>query len=178
MLIEINRDVIKGQLKHGWSHGLYWRAVRGCTMRDGEIIQSGVYIQVLVPCASFSIGMSRLCDAGNLPALYNADIGSCGELHRLQQFFGGFNRESPGQWYETIYGSQYINSLTQVVESTELRREWNPHKKMAANGYLLPKLFLKYIQPTAEHMCLHISCALVWPTSPATLEPAPVQSDS
>lgn len=178
MLIELDRDVIKGQLKHGWSHGLYWRAVRTYTLNHKDRLQTGVYIQVLVPYSRHSIGLMRLCDAGGLPALHNADIGSCGDLHRVQEFFGGFRSEMSMQWYETIYGTQYMEPITCDVIETTLQREWNPHKKMAANGYLLPRLFLEHIQPTAEHVCLHISRALVWPTSSESLEPAPVQSDS
>ena len=178
MLSESNRDVIEGQLKHGWYRGLYWRAVRAYTMPHGVNMQAGVYIQVLVPYSRHSIGLMRLCDAGGLPARYNADSDACGDMHRVQSCFGGLDPHMPMQWYETSYGTQYFDKVTKVVTQTTLQREWNPHDKMSDNGRLLPQLFLKYIQPTAEHVCLHISCALVWPTSPAPLEPAPVQSDS
>lgn len=174
MLIELDRDVIEGQLKHGWYRGLYWRAVRAYTMNHGVSMQAGVYIQVLVPYSRFNIGLLRLCDAGGLPAMYNTDAGSCGDLHRVQHCFGGFASHLPTQWYESPYGMQYFNGMTQLVTKTTIHREWYPGPAVSSNVDLLPELFLEYIKPTAEHVCLQISRALEWPeVSPAYVHPDP-----
>lgn len=157
MLIALRSGLPAGQLHHGWSYGMYWRAVQAYTLNNRSNRQAGVYIQVFVPNSSFNIGMLRLCDTGVIPARYgNTD----GELHRRQPHFGGFHRELPSQWYECCYGTQFIRMPRGPVTRTTIRAQWHPDRLASASDEASPQLFLENIPPTAEHVCKHIQQAM------------------
>lgn len=157
MLIEIDRDVVTGQLLHGWSHRLYWRCIRSTltTIMPARFNQQAlVYIQVLIPDSSFDLRLRRLGDVGGLPPIYHKDTATGLSLNRVTVHYGGFPRECRVQWFETYYGAQYIHIATDRVIEGTVQHGWHPWKRGKGDDiYVTPHTFMKYMQPAALHIC-------------------------
>lgn len=157
MFIEVNRDIVTGQLMHGWSHGLYWRGIRAVLMPYGINVQALTYIQVLVPDATFDIRLYRLRDAGGLPPLHHKSADHGLSLGRVTGHYGGFPAAYRMQWLETYYGTQYLCPDTgRVIEATSLQA-WYPCKFKNVDAGMGVSVtayeFMKHLKPAARHIC-------------------------
>lgn len=162
MLIEVNRDVVKGQLLHGWAHGLYWRCIRLSETPTGLNRTALVYIQVLIPDSSFDLRLHALGEVGGLPPLYHKDTAGPLSLGRVTTLYGGFPRECRLQWFETYYGTQYIHTATDRVIEGSVQHGWHPWKRgKCEDVYATPHTFMKYMRPVALHVCRCVVAARV-----------------
>ena len=150
MLIEIDRAASSFQLAHGWWAGRYWRAV--ITDTDEGTICRDVYIQVLLPVKILEPGASYFA---TIPAQHHADIvllvgGYCVSPHD-----SGLRYDWKWLWVEVYYGSQHILKRTGKWSRGEIQISWYPFEARgdAAFTYVLPKTFLKCIQPAAHYLC-------------------------
>lgn len=176
MLIEVTREVA-GQLDDGWFHGLYWRCIRSALMPAGNNQQALVYIQVLIPDSSFDLRLQPLSWVGGLQPLYHEQL-DCGlSLARVTWPYGGFRRDRRMQWFETYYGKQYIQTDTGHVIECSVQYGWHPATRGQADIYASPRVFMRHIQPAAQHVCCCIIKARSVPVS-ASHEPAILPSQS
>ena len=165
MLIEIDRAASRFQLAHGWSHGMYWRAIRAAEISGLEYQELLVYVQVLVPDSRFDLRLRPLGDVGGLPPLCNTDRGRKRDhglsLCRVSPMSGGFNAEFRLHWYETYYGTQCLDRTTRRVREAAMLRSWYPRRVTDCNRnvYVASYYFMKRIQPAARHICKCIAKA-------------------
>jgi hypothetical protein len=174
MLIEIDRAASPFQLAHGWSHGMYWRAVRQPVRKYGFItmssLQSAVYIELLAPNARHSVRLLRLCDVGAMPPMYG-DGTSRPVLNRTRHLFGAtvFRAETPMQWYDTRYGAVHIAADWETVTGYMILGAWHPEAAAELTYRVTHAEFVQHLQPTAEYVCRCIAAAI----SPVSVRPDP-----
>ena len=173
-LIEINRTKVPGQLACGWHSGLYWRSVRG---RDvsvyGADTSHSVYIQVLVPA------VADICDDAwgiRVSAPYDHaepgsdDTGTC-LIYSVDAEEELFPQQSRLHWVEAGYGRQHIVRYSRVMITASLHSGWYPlniGRPQVAEVVVLPEIFLKYIQPSAEYMCRELQRYIAENVKPAS----------
>jgi len=170
MLIEVTREVAE-QLADGWSHGLYWRAMRHDVVEYGfssmSTMQSAVYIQLLVPTSRHNAALAELCDVGELPPLYGSGH-SIPVLERVSSycFYPGFGHTGI-PWYDTYYGALLMAADRQAVVGYMILGSWYPGCPAAVCYRIQRGEFMQYLQPAAEHVCACVAAAI----SPVSASP-------